>query len=187
MRSLSRRRTSEGLVVVALGANLGDREAAIRRAVEALGGALGGEVAVAPLYVTAPISPIPQREFFNTVLIARHSSVPAPGEPAGAPARRLLALAKRLETAAGRRPGVRHGPRPLDVDLLFVGRLRWVSPELTLPHPELHRRAFVVVPLADLMPRLRLPPDGRPAAELAAELAARQEIRRLAESDGARG
>jgi len=79
-------------------------------------------------------------------------------------------VAKALERAAGRRPGVRFGPRPLDIDLLLYGGLELATPELTLPHPRLRERRFMLQPLADLAPDLRLPPDGRTVRELLAEV-----------------
>jgi 2-amino-4-hydroxy-6-hydroxymethyldihydropteridine diphosphokinase len=114
---------------------------------------------VAPLYRSAAVSPIAQPDFLNTVVVAR--SAMAPEE--------LLAMAKELERAVGRRQGPRWGPRPLDVDLLLVGETRRDSGELALPHPRLHQRAFVLAPLADLLPELRLP-QGRTVRELLAQL-----------------
>jgi 7,8-dihydro-6-hydroxymethylpterin-pyrophosphokinase len=82
----------------------------------------------------------------------------------------LLAFAHELERAAGRVAGPRWGPRPLDIDLLLYGDWRTTTPELTIPHPRLRERAFVLAPLADLAPALPLPPDGRTAAQLLALL-----------------
>ena len=115
---------------------------------------------MAPLYRSAPVSPIAQPDFFNTVVVAASHEQPDA----------LLALAKRLEAEAGRVDGPRWGPRPLDVDLLLVGELQRDDVELTLPHPRLRERGFVLAPLAAVAPELRLPPDGRTAAELLEEL-----------------
>lgn len=82
----------------------------------------------------------------------------------------LLAVAKALELAAGRRPGVRFGPRPLDVDLLLYGDRQSSAPELTLPHPRLRERRFVLAPLAEIAPDLRVPPDGATVRELLSRL-----------------
>jgi len=106
------------------------------------------------------VSPIAQPDFFNTVVIATSD------EPADA----LLTFAKQLEAEAGRVDGPRWGPRPLDVDLLLVGELQRDDTGLTLPHPRLRERGFVLAPLAALAPELRLPPDGRTVAELLAKL-----------------
>jgi 2-amino-4-hydroxy-6-hydroxymethyldihydropteridine diphosphokinase len=82
----------------------------------------------------------------------------------------ILALAKALELAAGRRRGVRLGPRSLDIDLLLWDARTAEGPELTLPHPRLRERRFVLAPLADLAPALTVPPDGAPVATLLARL-----------------
>jgi 7,8-dihydro-6-hydroxymethylpterin-pyrophosphokinase len=82
----------------------------------------------------------------------------------------LLALAKALELAAGRRRGPRFGPRPLDIDLLLYGDLQMSTPELTLPHPRLRERRFVLAPLAEIAPDWRVPPDGARVGDLLAAL-----------------
>ena len=84
--------------------------------------------------------------------------------------RALLALLAGLERAAGRRPGPRWGPRPLDLDLLLWGDRTLAEPELVVPHPRLAERGFVLAPLAALIPHVPLPGDGRTAAELLAAL-----------------
>lgn len=148
----------------------------MRRAIAGLERFLG-ELVVAPLYRTAPVSPIDQPEFLNTVLIG-----PArwrPGEAIAPGPEEILAYGKALELAAGRRRGVRFGPRPLDVDLLFMGDLRWDRPELTLPHPRLAERRFVLAPLADLCPNLRLAPGGETVRRLLERLGPVQRVERL--------
>jgi 2-amino-4-hydroxy-6-hydroxymethyldihydropteridine diphosphokinase len=144
-----------------LGANLGDREATLAAALVRLNEALG-PLDVAPLYRTAPVSPIPQPDYLNTA--ATGTTRRPPDE--------ILAIAKALELAAGRRlgphRGPRLGPRALDVDLLVYGARVSEAPELTLPHPGLARRRFVLAPLADVAPDLPVPPGGRTVAELLA-------------------
>ena len=119
-----------------------------------------GPLRVASLYRTAAVSPIPQPDYLNTAVLA--STFLEPGE--------LLALAKALELAAGRRRGERFGPRPLDVDLLLYGGLQSSGPELTLPHPRLRERRFVLEPLAEIAPDLQIPPDNATARALLAHL-----------------
>ncbi len=124
-----------------------------------LGDALG-PLDIAPLYRTPPLSPTPQPEYLNTAALGATRRPPD----------EVLAIAKALELAAGRRRGPRLGPRPLDVDLLVYGGLTSDAPELTLPHPGLAHRRFALAPLADVAPELPVPPEGRTVAELLAEL-----------------
>ena len=145
-------------IVLGLGANLGAPRRQLLHAIAALSRELGPLV-VAPLYRSAAVSPIEQPDFLNTVVMARCEIAPE----------ELLAFAKELERAAGRREGPRWGPRPLDVDLLLVGEARRSGAELELPHPRLRERSFVLAPLADLLPELQLPPDGRTVRELLAQ------------------
>lgn len=91
----------------------------------------------------------------------------------------LLALAKALEHAAGRRRGERFGPRTLDVDLLLWGDRQVETPELTVPHPRMRERRFVLEPLAEIAPDLPVPPDGVPVRELLALLPAEPAVERV--------
>jgi len=134
----------------------------LRRALRDLEAALG-PLRVAPFYRTAAISPFPQPDFLNTAVLARTALPPDA----------VLAVAKALEHAAGRRLGVRLGPRPLDIDLLLYGDegdVEISTPELTLPHPRLRERRFMLEPLAALAPDLRVPPDGATVRELLAKV-----------------
>jgi 2-amino-4-hydroxy-6-hydroxymethyldihydropteridine diphosphokinase len=133
--------------------------ATLRSALDRLAEALGPLI-VAPLYRTAPVSHIRQPDFLNTAAVGRTALSPEA----------VLGVAKRLERAAGRRRGERDGPRPLDIDLLTYGDLTASDPQLTLPHPRLTRRRFVLTPLADVAPDLPIPPDGRTVAEWLAAL-----------------
>jgi 2-amino-4-hydroxy-6-hydroxymethyldihydropteridine diphosphokinase len=136
-------------VAIGLGGNLGDPVSWFRIAARTFALHLRDLVA-APLYRSAAVSPILQPPYLNTVLIGA----------ALLPAVDLLAVGKALEHAAGRRRGVRHAPRPLDVDLLLYGDAIATGAELRLPHPALRERRFVLQPLADLEPDRPLPPDG---------------------------
>ncbi len=91
----------------------------------------------------------------------------------------LLAIAKRLELDAGRRLAQRWAPRPLDIDLLVFGKHSCDSAELTLPHPRLRLRRFVLAPLAELHPEWRLPPDERTVAELLHSVGQDGEVEKL--------
>ena len=126
-------------VVLSLGANLGDRAATLRTALDAL--AADGEVAQSGLYETPPWGPVAQPPYLNAVAVL-DGDRDAPG---------WLARAHELEQAAGRTREVRWGARTLDVDVVTVTGddgepVVSSDPELTLPHPRAHERAFVLVP-----------------------------------------
>ena len=147
------------LVAFGLGANVDDPLARLVAAVEALAG-FTSSLRLGPLVCSTPVSPVPQPDFLNSVALAEASLDP----------HALLGRIKLLEREAGRRPGPRWGPRPLDVDLLLYDQLVLRSDDLELPHPRLRQRGFVLVPLAALEPALPIPPDGITAAELAASV-----------------
>jgi 2-amino-4-hydroxy-6-hydroxymethyldihydropteridine diphosphokinase len=129
---------------VALGSNLGPRARRIDAAVRALSRLPRTRLlAVSPLYESAAVGGPPQPRYLNAVARLRTALSPLA----------LLVWLKRLEARAGRRPGPRWGPRPLDCDLLFYGRLRLRDRLLELPHPRALERSFVLRPLADLRPR----------------------------------
>jgi 2-amino-4-hydroxy-6-hydroxymethyldihydropteridine diphosphokinase len=136
---------------IGLGSNVGDREAHIRRAIEDLR-SHGVEVdAVSSLYETEPVGEIlDQPDFLNAAVRVRTDLEPE----------QLLDLCKAIEAEHGRAfGGPRHGPRPIDLDLLLLGEIELSSERLTLPHPEVTSRRFVLAPLLELDAELGLP-DG---------------------------
>lgn len=146
-------------VFIALGTNLGDREENLRRAREALDPAVQA-LSASPVYETPPWGYADQPAFLNQVV--RGGTV--------LPPLALLCLMKGVEVYLGRSPGIRYGPRLIDLDLLFYDDLVLDSERLVLPHPRIPERAFVLVPLADLAPGLRHPVSGKTVAEMRAEL-----------------
>jgi 2-amino-4-hydroxy-6-hydroxymethyldihydropteridine diphosphokinase len=129
---------------IGLGSNLGDRRAFLRRAVEQLR-AGGDVVGVSPLYETEPVGgPDGQGPYLNLVVELSTSDAP----------RALLERCRALEAEAGRVRTVRWGPRTLDADVLWVEGWQVDTDDLTVPHPRLWERRFVVQPLADLAPDL---------------------------------
>ncbi len=144
---------------IGLGANLGDREATIRAALERLGSHPQVEVtAVSRLIETEPVGgPPEQPPFLNGAAALRTDLEPAD----------LLALMKEVERALGRDPtGPRWGPRPIDLDLLLYDQRVVRLPGLVVPHPRLRERRFVLEPLAEIAPSARDPETGKTVREL---------------------
>jgi 2-amino-4-hydroxy-6-hydroxymethyldihydropteridine diphosphokinase len=163
--------------VLGLGSNLGDSRRILAGALARLEAALG-PLAVAPLYLTEPVSPIPQPPYLNTVAIGE-SDLTAPD---------LLAVAQRIELEFGRERGVYRpqlpqadGPRTLDLDLLLLGDERRAGAAPLLPHPRMRARRFVLAPLCDLAPDWPIPPDGATACALLQLLPESPWVRRLPE------
>jgi 2-amino-4-hydroxy-6-hydroxymethyldihydropteridine diphosphokinase len=152
-----------------LGSNVGDRRAHLEAAVRELPAHGVQVLASSSVYETEPVGLVlDQREFYNACL--RVETAHGPEE--------LLDACKAVERSLGREPGgVRHGPRPIDVDVLLLGDMRFESDRLTLPHREVISRRFVLVPLLELDPQLTLP-DGTRLADALAALGPGQEVRR---------
>jgi 2-amino-4-hydroxy-6-hydroxymethyldihydropteridine diphosphokinase len=136
-----------------LGSNVGDRESHLRAAVDLLCEAGVAVEAVSSTYETEPVGEVlDQVDFLNAAIRIRTELAPEA----------LLELCKRIEVERGRQlDAPRHSPRPLDVDLLLLGDLEVQTDRLTLPHPEVTSRRFVLAPLLELDPELTLP-DGTP-------------------------
>jgi 2-amino-4-hydroxy-6-hydroxymethyldihydropteridine diphosphokinase len=154
---------------IGVGSNLEDPRAQVARALDELGQLPRSRlVARSSLYRSAPLGYEAQPEFINAV--ARLDTELGAAE--------LLAGLQAIEAEHGRRRSFANAPRSLDLDLLLFGEQRISQPELTVPHPRLHERAFVLLPLIEIAPGARIPGRGS-AAALAAALAP-QEIERLA-------
>ncbi len=134
-----------------LGSNVGDRESHLRGAIQDLSRDDVQVEAVSSLYETEPVGDfLDQPDFLNAAVRIRTSLE----------AEQLLDVCKAIEAEHGRAlGGPRHGPRPIDIDLLLLGEIELNTDRLTLPHPEVTARRFVLVPLLELDPELRLP-DG---------------------------
>ncbi len=146
-------------MALALGTNLGDRLANLQRGLALL----AGDVLVergSSLYETAPWGVVDQPHFLNAVVAGSTGLGPHD----------LLRRAKAIEAEVGRTPGARWGPRLLDVDILYYDDLLIDDPDLQIPHPGIPGRAFVLVPLAEVMPAHRDSRTGRTVAEMLAEI-----------------
>jgi 2-amino-4-hydroxy-6-hydroxymethyldihydropteridine diphosphokinase len=151
----------EHRIGLGLGANLGDAAASLRRAVALLQEAGLAFEAVSSLYATKPWGVTDQPDFVNACALARTTLDPLP----------LLDLIKATEQVMGRRETRRWGPRVIDIDLLFYDDLRWRDERLTLPHPGVLERAFVLLPLVEIAPDLAL--EGTRLSSVAAAADAR--------------
>lgn len=148
---------------IALGGNVGDVRASFTRALALLRASPGLRLlAVSSLYRTAPVGPIAQPDYLNAAALATSDL----------PAHALLDRLQQVERELGRDRAAeqRWGPRTLDLDLLIYGDLRLDRPGLTVPHPRLAERRFVLAPLADLDPSLRPPGADATVAELLVRL-----------------
>lgn len=142
---------------VALGSNLGDRAGYLVLALSELGRLPKTRLTrLSPVYETDPVGPPGQGPYLNAVVELQSSLSPEA----------LLQALLAIEAGAGRKREARWGPRTLDLDLLFYGQRVLDLPGLRLPHPELHRRPFVLAPLADLAPNLVHPVLQKTVAEL---------------------
>ena len=145
-------------VYIALGTNLGDRLANLEEAIAHLQPAVH-VLACSAVYATPPWGYTDQPEFLNQVIQGETVLVPTA----------LLGLLKQIEADMGRVKTIQNGPRLIDLDLLFYDDLIMESERLTLPHPRMVGRAFVLMPLADLAPGLVHPLSGKSIREMQAE------------------
>ena len=159
-----------------LGSNVGDRLGHLRAAVDGLAEHGVGVEAISSVYATEPVGEIlDQPDFLNAAVRVTTDLDPEP----------LLDACKAIEVEQGRMfGGPRHGPRPLDVDLLLLGSVELRSERLTLPHPQVTARRFVLVPLLELDPELALP-DGTRLGEALERLGAGERVERVGPLTGA--
>jgi 2-amino-4-hydroxy-6-hydroxymethyldihydropteridine diphosphokinase len=155
-------------VFVALGSNLGDRQATLQTAVDRMGPAGLEVVGLSPWFQTAPVGgPEGQKPYLNAAAELRTDRTPA----------EVLDQLQRIEFELGRdrRSEVRWGPRSCDLDILLFGRRIVQTDTLIIPHPRMHQRRFVLEPLARIAPEVVHPVLGKTISELLADLPAGQE------------
>jgi len=148
--------SSEAVTVyLGLGSNMGDRRNNLDRTLAFLSQRLRVE-RISSVYDTEPVGNVEQPHFLNLVCQVYTNLAPTG----------LLSLAKGIERKLGRVPGSSNAPRPIDIDILFYGDQIIETPELVVPHPRLTERAFVLIPLAEIVPDLVHPVNGKTIKEL---------------------
>jgi 2-amino-4-hydroxy-6-hydroxymethyldihydropteridine diphosphokinase len=156
--------------LIGLGSNVGDRLQFLQRAVKHLGETIGVQVRdVSSVYETEPVGPAAQAWFLNAVVAVDTSLNPVT----------LLQQTQAIERALGRETTYHWGPRTIDLDILLYGDTQVNSATLTIPHAELCQRAFVMIPLLELIPGLVLP-DGTEVSACLSRLMPPQQVRLLA-------
>jgi 2-amino-4-hydroxy-6-hydroxymethyldihydropteridine diphosphokinase len=157
-------------VLIGLGSNVGERLQFLQRAVKQLGETIGVQVRdVSSVYETEPVGPAAQAWFLNAVVAADTSLNP----------RTLLQQTQAIERALGRETTYHWGPRTIDLDILLYGDTQVNTATLTIPHAELCQRAFVMIPLLELVPGLVLP-DGTEVSACLSRLMPPQQVRLFA-------
>ena len=157
------------IVYLSLGSNLGDRASNLRTAIEKLAGT-GQVVASSSLYETEPVEVTAQPWFLNCAVKLDTEKMP----------RQLISAILNLEQEMGRHRKQQKGPRTIDIDILLFGSSIIEIPSLTIPHPKLHERRFVLEPLAEIAPDARHPVFKRAIRELRDALPPGQTVKKLA-------
>lgn len=156
------------IVYLSLGSNLGDRSSNLRQAIDKLG-EVGKVAAVSSFYDTEPVELTSQPWFLNCVAKLDTEKMP----------RQLMAAILAIEQRMGRQRKQQKGPRTIDIDILLFGSSIIDIPSITVPHPKLHQRRFVLEPLAEIAPELRHPLFKRSVRELRDALPAGQTVKRV--------
>jgi 2-amino-4-hydroxy-6-hydroxymethyldihydropteridine diphosphokinase len=156
------------IAYLSLGSNVGDRERNLQEAIRRAS-ALGRVVAASSVYETEPVEFTDQPWFLNCVIALETTAEPA----------QLLRECLRIEQEMGRQRLLKKGPRSIDIDILLFGDAVVNTPELTIPHPEMTRRRFVLEPLAEIAPELLHPVSQKTVMQILAELPAGQRVQKF--------
>lgn len=167
-KKLASARAIQSVAYLGLGSNLGDRLENICRALRLLGPWVIVEK-VSSIYETEPWGYTGQPPFLNAVCRVRTALT----------TRQLLQRAKEIESLMGREPGPRYGPRPIDIDILLYQNESINEPDLIVPHPRMKERAFVLAPLAEIAPGLKIPGEVRTVKDLASQSKDNDSVRKL--------
>ena len=156
-------------VYLGLGTNIGDRQANLARALRLLSERLKVEE-VSSVYETEPVGYADQPKFLNAVCSVKTNIGPL----------QLLSLVKGIEASMGREASFRNGPRIIDIDIILYNRMSMIDPELTIPHPRMKERAFVLIPLLEIAPAdLPHPFTRERLEELAARVRGREGVKKV--------
>jgi 2-amino-4-hydroxy-6-hydroxymethyldihydropteridine diphosphokinase len=155
-------------VYLSIGSNVGDREAHLREAITRMG-VEGRLLAVSSMYETEPVEFTDQPWFLNCAIAIETSETPE----------KLVAALLRIEREMGRKRTQKKGPRTIDLDILLFGDLILNSPDLTIPHPAMHERRFVLEPMAEIAPEVAHPVLKKTVRKFLEELPAGQIVRKL--------
>jgi 2-amino-4-hydroxy-6-hydroxymethyldihydropteridine diphosphokinase len=155
-------------VYISLGSNVGEREQNLRDAIERLR-KLGEVKAVSSIYETEPVEYTAQPWFLNAAVALETELMP----------RQLMSRLLGIEKEMGRRRTITKGPRVIDLDVIFFGHSVIETPEITVPHPAMHERRFVLEPMAEIAPEVRHPITKRTVREMRDALPAGAAVRRL--------
>ena len=157
-------------VYLGIGSNLGDRQANMGKALTLLGERLQIEL-VSSVYETEPVGYVEQPRFLNAVCRGQTELGPL----------QLLSLVKGIEASLGRVSSFPNAPRTIDLDIIFYGNTIVQTPELTIPHPRLEERAFVLIPLLEIAPDLCHPVSGESIKDLAARVQGSEGVKKIGE------
>jgi 2-amino-4-hydroxy-6-hydroxymethyldihydropteridine diphosphokinase len=156
------------IAFLSLGSNVGNRENNLREAIRRLG-ALGQVNSVSSFYETEPVEFTEQAWFLNCAVALETDNTPA----------QLMGELLRIEQEMGRQRVTKKGPRSIDIDILFFAERVVNTPELTIPHPAMHRRRFVLEPLVEIAPEARHPILGKTVRQLLSELPPGQVVKKM--------